>query len=111
MSNIQPMLESALEKLLFSQVRQRGGRAIKMAPIQAGCPDRLVICPDGGMYLVELKTTDGRLEEIQKLWHERLRRDTGVEVIVLYGPAGVMAWLDAVTADPVGTASTYARTG
>lgn len=89
------MLESQLEALLRKRVQQGlGGMLIKLAPTQAGVPDRLVLLPGGGMHLVELKTTPGKLSAVQQAWHARAAR-LGVTVQVLYGATQVIAWVRA----------------
>lgn len=84
--------EATLEGLFRAEVRRSGGMAIKLAPMEAGIPDRLVISPDGTMYLVELKTETGRLRPIQKVVHDRLTK-MGVPVVVLAGRDAIVAWI------------------
>lgn len=86
-------LESALEHHFVRQLReQAGARTVKLAPTQAGVPDRLVMFAPGMMYLVELKTNKGELSEIQKFWHQQLAA-LGITVHVLYGKQQVDAWI------------------
>lgn len=66
---------------------------MKIVPLHAGWPDRLIIMPGQHFYLVELKTGTG-LRPAQKLWHQRLYQKTGVRVVVLRGRAQVRAWLE-----------------
>ena len=87
------MKESALEQLLFRQVRVMGGIAVKLAPTVAGVPDRLILLPGGRHYLVELKADGGRVSPVQVLWHQRSAA-IGHPVVVLTGRAEVDAWLD-----------------
>lgn len=89
----EPPNEAALEAFFRHRVRLVGGHTIKLAPTERGVPDRLVMMPGGRLYLVELKTPDGALSPIQKLWHERMRTRFGIRVHVLHGRAGVLAWL------------------
>jgi hypothetical protein len=89
------MKESALEQMLFRQVRARGGIAVKLAPTQAGVPDRLILLPEGRHVLVELKADGGRVSPAQTLWHQRSAA-IGHPVIVLRGRAEVDAWLSDV---------------
>lgn len=85
-------LESALETFFHREVRKYGGHTIKLAPIEAGTPDRLVmLC--GKLFLVELKTEDGRLSAIQKHWHAKVLNQTGIEVVVLYGRDAMQKWV------------------
>lgn len=88
-----PEREAQLERFFHSRVRQGlGGHVLKLAPTEAGTPDRLVLLPGGRMYLVELKTESGRLSPIQLAWHRRALR-LGTRVHVLYGRAGIRDWL------------------
>lgn len=86
------MLESALEQKFFKAVRDAGGMAIKLMPTHAGVPDRLVLWPGGRHHLVELKTEDGTVSKVQKLWHERAAR-LGHPVVVLKGMDQVRSWI------------------
>lgn len=85
-------LESLAERLLHDRVSAAGGLCPKLAPVDAGTPDRLVIW-EGKVYLVELKRPSGRVRPIQVAWHNRARR-AGVEVVLLSGTVEVSAWLD-----------------
>lgn len=89
------MLESQVERHLVQAVRKRGGMCVKLAPIDAGTPDRMVILPGGRLYLVELKTETGRVRPIQKVWHARAAK-LGVKVVILHGVRGVDVWLEEV---------------
>ena len=96
-----PELESQLEAFFRKRVRLSRGYTIKLAPIEAGIPDRLVMFPRGRMYLVELKTETGRLSAIQKHWHHNIATLTGVTVYTLKGRGEVLAWLrEAAKGDP-----------
>lgn len=86
-------LERSLEQFFQKAVRERlFGRAVKLAPIDKGAPDRLVLLPGGQVYLVELKTNLGRLSSAQEVWHERAR-ELGTEVIVLKGRDEINGWV------------------
>lgn len=85
-------LESLAERLLHDRVMAAGGLCPKLAPVDAGIPDRLVIW-EGRVYLVELKRPGGRVRPIQAAWHNRARQ-AGVEVVLLSGTVEVSAWLD-----------------
>ena len=87
--------ERDLEQHFRKAVKKAGGKAIKLAPIEAGTPDRLVLFPGPIAYFVELKTKTGVVSEVQKLWHERAAR-LGWHVHVLYGREGIDAWIRAV---------------
>ena len=85
-------LESNLEAYLIKRVRMLGGITIKLAPIIAGMPDRLVVLPGGGMFFVELKQEKGRVSAIQRSWHTRLA-EMGTPVYVLNNRLAVAAFL------------------
>ncbi len=85
-------LEAALEGYFVKKVRLAGGKASKVAPVEKGMPDRLVLMPGGKIYLVELKTDTGRVSPAQALWHERAAA-LGTQVLVLSGIAGIDAWI------------------
>lgn len=96
-------LEASLEAYFRKQVRLvLGGRPVKMAPTEKGCPDRLVLLPGGSIHLVELKTYDGRVSAAQQLWHQRAA-ELGVQVHVVVGREGIDRWIaeQARKADPV----------
>lgn len=84
--------EAELEAWFRRRVRLLGGQTIKLAPTEAGVPDRLVIMPRGRLFLVELKTETGEVSKIQQHWHREIMK-LGVTVHVLYGIAGVTRWL------------------
>jgi hypothetical protein len=95
--------EAVLEEFFQKRVRLMGGWSVKLAPMEAGIPDRLVIFPGGRIYLVELKTETGRLEDIQKHMHYVLLERYSVRVHTLYGRDGVLSWIRSVVraVDPV----------
>ncbi len=88
------MIEASVERRFNELVRARGGYTFKLAPTEAGIPDRLVLLPGGRIFLVELKTTTGRLSRIQGVWHAKAAR-VGTKVAVLHGRAEVEAWVEA----------------
>ena len=85
-------LESALEERLRFAIRSRRGRLYKLAPTEKGIPDRLVLLPQGRMYLVELKTVTGRLSPKQKHIHAQAR-ELGTDVVTLYGRHEIDEWV------------------
>lgn len=86
------MKEAAVEAKLTKLVRQIGGISLKLAPVQAGNPDRLILLPGGRIELVEVKATGGRLHPAQVIWHERAAA-LGITVHVLTGPVEVTQWV------------------
>lgn len=87
------MREAQLEKMFYHLVRKHGGMAVKLAPTTAGVPDRLVLWPGGRVHLVELKTDDGPVRPIQKVWRSRAA-DLGTHVHLLRGADGVRAYVE-----------------
>lgn len=88
--------EAMLEEFFVKRVRLLGGHTIKLAPTQAGTPDRLVMMPGGYIYLVEMKAPGGRLRPIQVEWHSRAAA-IGVHVVVLKSRGEVVCWLRKIT--------------
>lgn len=95
--------EKVDEGWMRDQVAKRGGWMVKFAPLLKGNPDRIVLCPGGRIYLVELKTTRGKVSPIQALWHRRAAR-LGTTVVVLHGRDEIKAWLEEVLPHDAGTA-------
>jgi len=91
--------ESALEGVFREQVKRHlpGAVPVKLAPIIAGLPDRMVLLPHGRVVFVELKTSTGRLRPVQQVWHRRMA-DLGHPVTVLHGAAEIRAWAAAAHA-------------
>lgn len=86
--------EAELEAFFHRRITLLGGMCIKLAPTERGVPDRLVLLPNGGMYLVELKADDGACSPIQLVWHDKAK-SLGTRVYVVYGMAGCKAWIRA----------------
>lgn len=87
-----PHRESELEAFFAKRVKLLGGAAIKLAPINPGVPDRLVLMPPGTLHLVELKTEVGLLSPIQRHWHDQAAK-IGIHVDTLHGKADIVNWL------------------
>jgi len=80
--------ENKVERYLHDRVTSLGGTSRKwVSPGRRGVPDRIVVLP-WGIWLVEVKTIEGRLSPDQEREHQRLR-DAGAVVKVVYGHAGV----------------------
>lgn len=86
------MREASLEAYFRRAVQAAGGFTVKLAPVTAGTPDRLVILPGGRVHIVELKTSTGELRPIQRAWIARAA-ERGYAVPVLYGRDEIDAWL------------------
>lgn len=82
-------MENLIERKLSSAVRQAGGIAIKFFPVSlAGMPDRLVLCPRGGVCWVELKDKGKKPRSLQTYRHDKLRKLNQV-VFVVDDEAGI----------------------
>lgn len=93
------MKEKEVESILVRGVKQLGGVAYKwVSPGNVGVPDRIVVLPIGSIEFVELKTDTGRLSEVQKRQHERLKK-CGVDVITLHGKEEVVTYLEKRTGE------------
>jgi hypothetical protein len=80
--------ENKVERYLHDRVTALGGTSRKWAsPGMRGVPDRIVIVP-WGVWLVEVKTSDGKLSSDQVREHQRLT-DAGARVRTVYGHQGV----------------------
>ena len=61
------MKESVVEKRLATEVKKRGGLAVKfVSPGFNGVPDRLVLFPGGRMAFVELKAPGETMRPLQQ---------------------------------------------
>lgn len=61
------MRESSIERKLVTEVKKRGGLAIKfVSPSLDGVPDRLVLFPGGIVTFVELKALGKSLRPLQQ---------------------------------------------
>jgi len=85
------MRESRVEGTLRTEVKDRGGWAIKFLPSVSGLPDRIVLMPGGRICFVETKSPTGTVKPHQTVVHARLRR-LGFEVFVLSSPEAVREW-------------------
>lgn len=66
--------EKATEQYLTACVKQMGGMCLKYSnPGMVGFPDRVCLLPGGVTLWVELKSKDGRLNEVQKIRIRQLR--------------------------------------
>lgn len=86
------MSEAELEEFFVKRVRLLGWMTIKVAPVTAGAPDRMLLLPGGGIRLIELKTEVGRLSKVQEEWH-RKARELGTTVVVIFGPDHLLKYL------------------
>lgn len=81
--------ERDVESYLVEKLKEANLPCIKFQPDnKVGMPDRLILLPDQRVRWVELKTSGGHLEEIQRLQHKRLR-ERGHYVNLLWTKADV----------------------
>ena len=67
--------EKLLERKLADKVKAKGGWALKLpATFVDGIPDRLVLCPDGTVEFVEMKTNKEKPRKLQRAIHKKLRK-------------------------------------
>ena len=77
------MLEKNIERYLYQQCQKRKWLCEKfVSPGKRSVPDRLITVPGGHMFLVELKSPNGKVTELQKRDHER-RKKLGIHVYIL----------------------------
>ena len=77
--------ERTVERWLGQRLRQEGFLYFKfVSPQNPGVPDRLVICPDGAVEFVELKTPAGKVSRQQEVCIQELERH-GQAVTVVHG--------------------------
>lgn len=87
------MRETAVERRLTKAVKEAGGISIKIMPVVAGVPDRLVLLPGGKIRLVETKAPGGRLRPVQRVFADRAAK-LGIPVTVLSTPDEVTEWME-----------------
>lgn len=77
--------ERTVERWLGQRLKQEGFLYFKfVSPQNPGVPDRLVICPDGAVEFVEIKTLAGKLSRQQEVCIQELERH-GQAVTVVHG--------------------------
>ena len=78
------VLEKDIEAYLKKRVEENDGVFLKFPATHIeGFPDRILLMPHEVMCFVELKRPKGgRISEIQKHWHEKLR-NLGYQVFVI----------------------------
>ena len=77
------MREKQIESRLVTEVKKRGGIALKfVSPGFAGMPDRLVLLPDGHVAFAELKAP-GKKPRLLQLARHRLLKSLGFRVYVI----------------------------
>lgn len=90
------MRESTVEGHLVKRVKAVGGEVRKLRWIgRGGAPDRVVMLPGLGLWLVELKRPGGVPEDHQAREHVRLMK-MGVRVLVIDSIEGVDKFMGGV---------------
>jgi|WetSurMetagenome_2_1015567.scaffolds.fasta_scaffold244033_5 Holliday junction resolvase len=65
--------ESSVERAIRFFVYAQGGACIKQdANVYKGIPDRLILCPNGKHFFVEIKDEKGKASELQEHWLKKL---------------------------------------
>ena len=69
------MLEKEIESYFVWTVERAGGKTYKFRSVnQRGVSDRIACMPDGSTWFIELKTSKGRLSELQKIFRNDVLR-------------------------------------
>lgn len=94
--------ENRVETLLKSEIKALGGISYKWTGMP-GVPDQIVIVRHR-VWMVEVKTADGRLSPMQQRRHRELT-DHGAQVRTVYGDTGVHEFIEEVK-NVIATATT-----
>ena len=87
------MLEKEVEMYLKWAVERKGGKSYKFtSPSHKGVADRIVCFADGTVWFVEVKTTGGRLSELQRQFAEDMKR-LNQKYICVWTKEGIEEWL------------------
>lgn len=90
------MQERTIEQKLRSEVKARGGLALKfVSPGTSGVPDRIVLIPGGRLFFVELKAPGKRLSPKQVKMAAVLER-LGHKVRVIDSTKQVKEFMDEI---------------
>jgi hypothetical protein len=91
------MREKTIEEYLTWAVERVGGVTFKFrSPSQRGVADRIVCLPNGTTWFVELKTENGRLSPLQKVFASVMAQ-TNQKYKVLYRTEEVDAFVAAIS--------------
>lgn len=90
------MLESMVEKKLVTEVKKRGGLAVKfVSPGLDGVPDRLVLFPGGRLAFVELKAPGKKMRPLQ-IKRAKMLSALGFKVYCIDNPKMIGGVLDEI---------------
>lgn len=79
--------ERDIEKWLTAQIKQLNGISYKfVSPGNPGVPDRIYLLPGGRVWFVEVKTSTGRLTDLQRKQGDRIMKQ-GCRYRVIKGMA------------------------
>lgn len=82
--------ESSLERSCRRRAEAAGCLLLKLWPLVAGLPDRLLLRPGGRVEFIEFKAPGEKPTRIQAFWHRRLRA-LGFQVHTVDSLAGWVA--------------------
>lgn len=92
------MLESMVERKFVTEVKKRGGLAVKfVSPGLDGVPDRLVLFPGGRLAFVELKAPGKKMRPLQ-VKRAKMLRALGFMVYCIDNPKMIGGVLDEIQA-------------
>jgi hypothetical protein len=86
------MKESEVEHYFIWTVLSLGGYSYKFSsPNQRGVADRIACLPNGDTWFVELKTKNGKLSELQKLYGQKMKK-LNQKYVVLWSKEQIDEW-------------------
>ena len=86
-------MEKQIEACLVKKVKALGGVAYKfVSPAHRGVADRIVCLPGGVVWFIELKTENGRLSPLQKVFADEMAR-MNQNYCVLWSKEDVDTWI------------------
>jgi Holliday junction resolvase-like predicted endonuclease len=89
-------MEKHIEAYLVKRVKELGGIAYKfVSPARRGVADRLVVLPGGVVWFIEVKTEEGRLSPLQKIFAADMER-LSQNYICLWSKQQVDGWINEI---------------
>lgn len=92
------MKETVVERHLMRRSVAAGGDCMKIMPVVAGYPDRLVVLPRNRFFFVETKQPKGEIRPAQRVFAQR-KAEIGITVYFLWTKEAVDEWMDARLAE------------
>ena len=75
--------EADLEKWCREQATKAGGHLLKwVSPGNKGVPDRILLTPGGYVAFIEFKAPKGKIEPLQQVWQDRIRKMGQVSAVI-----------------------------